>query len=310
MLVSLHFSLLSILCGCASLAQSATVTYNFNISWVYANPDGEYNRPTIGINGQWPLPAITANVGDQVVVNVVNGLGNQTTSLHFHGIYQNGTTDMDGPVGAVQCPIPIGGLFTYAFTVCISPSPKVSVAANRLQINQPGTYWYHSHAHGQYPEGLRGPLIIHDPKSPYLGQYDEEFVLTLSDWYHDSMTDLLAILANPTNPTGAEPVPDSALINDTQNVSISVQPGKTYLFRIINMGAFAGQYFWFENHNMSIIEVDGIYTEKAEAEMIYLTVGQRYSVLVKMKNSTSENFPFVSSMDMVLLISCQVGSAY
>ena len=102
-----------------------------------------------------------------------------------------------------------------------------------------------------------------------------------------------------TNPTGAEPVSDAALMNDTQNLTVSVQPKKTYMFRIINMGAFAGQYLWFEDHVMSIVEVDGIYTEAADAEMIYLTAGQRYSVLITMKNETSSNYAFVSSMDQV-----------
>lgn len=36
---------------------------------------------------------------------------------------------------------------------------------------------------GQYPDGLRGPLIVHDPNDPYAGKYDEEIVLTVSDWY-------------------------------------------------------------------------------------------------------------------------------
>lgn len=70
-----------------TVVQSATVTYDFEVGWVTANPDGAFERPTIGINGKWPIPQITANVGDQIVVNVLNSLGNQTTSLHFHGLY-------------------------------------------------------------------------------------------------------------------------------------------------------------------------------------------------------------------------------
>lgn len=35
---------------------------------------------------------------------------------------------------------------------------------------------------GQYPDGMRGPLIIHDPADPYAGQYDEEYILSVSDW--------------------------------------------------------------------------------------------------------------------------------
>ena len=99
------------------IVNGATVTYDFKIGWVIANPDGAFDRPTIGINGQWPIPQITANVGDRVIVNVVNQLGNQSTSLHFHGLYMNGSTHMDGPVGVSQCSIPPDAMFTYDFMV-------------------------------------------------------------------------------------------------------------------------------------------------------------------------------------------------
>ncbi|KAI9721851.1 MAG: hypothetical protein M1812_002187 [Candelaria pacifica] len=269
--------------------QGATVTYDFNITWVLTNPDGAFEKPTIGINNQWPLPHITANVGDRVVVIVNNQLGNQSTSLHFHGLYQNGTTEMDGTVGASQCAIPPEDQhrFLHGYT-------------NGAQIKQPGTYWYHSHNNGQYPDGLRGALIIHDPESPYKDQYDEEIVLTLSDWYHDQMPPLIANFIRYSNPTGAEPVPDAALMNDTQNLKVAVQPGKTYLFRMINMAAFAAQYFWFEGHSMRIVEVDGIYTEPAETDLLYITAAQRYSFLVTAKNDTRSNFAFVGSMDQDL----------
>jgi iron transport multicopper oxidase len=110
---------------------------------------------------------------------------------------------------------------------------------------------------------------------------------------------LIPKFLNKANPTGAEPVPQSALVNDTQNLTISIQPGKTYLFHLVNIGAFAGQYFWLEGHNMTIVEVDGIYTEQAEAEMLYISAAQRYSFLVTTKNSTSANYAFVGSMDTV-----------
>ncbi|KAH8731692.1 iron transport multicopper oxidase FET3 precursor [Phaeosphaeriaceae sp. PMI808] len=266
-----------------AIAQCATVSYNFDVGWTYANPDGQARRPVMGINGKWPIEPIVATKGDQVIINVKNSLGNESTSLHFHGLYQNGTTHMDGPVGVTQCRITPGNSFTYNFTV-----------------DQPGTYWYHSHEHGQYPDGLRGPLIVHDPESPYKDQYSEEIVLTLSDWYHERMQELLKGFISISNPSGAEPVPQSALLNDTQDLSVKIQPGKTYLFRIVNMAAFAAQYLWFEEHTMRIVEVDGVYTEAKEADMIYLTAAQRVSVLVTTKNSTSSNFAFVGSMDQEL----------
>jgi iron transport multicopper oxidase len=56
-------------------------------------------------------------VGDRVIVNVHNSLGNQSTGLHWHGIHQLGTSHMDGPAHGTQCPIPPGSTFTYDFIV-------------------------------------------------------------------------------------------------------------------------------------------------------------------------------------------------
>lgn len=146
---------------------------------------------------------------------------------------------------------------------------------------------------------MRGALVVHDPDSPYKGKYDEELVLTLSDWYHDQVPSLLKHFISYANPTGTEPVPKAALMNDTQNLTISVEPNKTYFIRMINMAAFASQYVWFEGHTMRIVEVDGVWTEEAAADMIYITAAQRYGVLLTTKNDTSSNFAIVGSMDQV-----------
>lgn len=153
-------------------------------------------------------------------------------------------------------------------------------------------------------------MIINDPDSPHKDLYDEELILTFSDWYHDLMNPLLAGFLSIANPSGAEPVPDSSLVNETRDLSVPVLPGKTYLVRMINMGAFAAQYVWFEEHTMRIVEVDGIYTEPTDADMIYMTAAQRYSVLITTKNSTDKNFAFVGSMDQVSRSFATVAEAF
>lgn len=173
------------------------------------------------------------------------------------------------------------------------------IAMPYMQVDQPGTYWYHSHNNAQYPDGIRGPVLVHDPDFPYKNEVDEEIVMTLSDWYHEDMQSLLPGFINKKNPTGAEPVPNAALMNDTQNLTVAVEPGKTYLFRIVNIGAFAGQYLWIEGHKMRIVEVDGVYTKDAEADMVYISAAQRLSFLLTTKNETGANFPIVASMDTV-----------
>ncbi|KAK0670928.1 putative precursor of iron transport multicopper oxidase FET3 [Cercophora samala] len=266
----------------------STHVYRFNVSWVMVSPDDpdadeDSIKPVIGINGEWPLPLIEVTVGDRVVIHLLNLLENQPTSLHFHGLYLRNETHMDGPVQVSQCAIPPGSSFTYNFTV-----------------TQPGIYWYHSHVQGQYPEGLRGPLLVHDPDDPFVDKYSETRLLTVSDWYLDKMPDLIARFMSKANPTGAEPVPDLGLFNDQMDTSIMVQPKTTYRFDVVNMGAFASVYLWFEGHNMTIIMIDGIYTHPVETNMIYMTPGQRYSFLITTKTDRSANFPFVASMDLNL----------
>lgn len=215
-----------------SIASAATVTYDWSIDWVSVNPDGEAVRPAIGINGQWPCPTINVNVGDSLEVTVHNNLGNQSTGVHWHGLHQTGTNQYDGPPNVVACPIPPGSSFTYKF-----------------KVDQTGTYWYHSHAAGQYTDALRGPLIVHDPSPPY--HWDEELVITLTDWYHQQMPCLLGeYLSASQNPTGNEPEPYSALLNEAQNTKYSVEPGKTYFVRVISMTAFSQMYLHFDQHNM------------------------------------------------------------
>ncbi|KAH8896709.1 iron transport multicopper oxidase FET3 [Thozetella sp. PMI_491] len=278
--------LLATLCPlllCSPGAWAKTITRDFTVGWVLANPDGAFERPTIGINGQWPLPLITATVGDRLKLNLHNALGNASTSLHFHGFFQNGTNYMDGAVGVTQCAVPPGESFTYD-----------------IKFDQPGTYWYHAHNDGQYLDGLRGPVVVHDPAGPHEGKYDEELVITLSDWYHEQTATLVDKFINVENPTGAEPVPQAALMNDTQNLQVKVEPGKTYLVRMANVGGFASHYVWFQDHQMRIVEVDGVWTKEAKADGLYIAPAQRYSVLLTTRGDTAQNFAIVAAMDQEL----------
>ena len=82
---------------------------------------------------------------------------------------------------------------------------------------------------------------------------------------------------------------------------LSVEPNTTYLLRIVNTGAFVAQYFYIEDHNFTIVEVDGVFTEPEEASLLYVAVAQRYSVLFTTKASTARNYGLVTIADQVLL---------
>ncbi|GME84369.1 unnamed protein product [Ambrosiozyma monospora] len=270
-----------------STVAAKTHKFVYNATWTLANPDGTKERPVISFNGSWPLPVININKGDSIELTLINGLGGDiSTSLHFHGLFQEGSNHMDGPVGVTQCPIPPGQSFTYNFTV-----------------NQVGTYWYHSHSGSQYSDGLRGMLIVHDEEIESKYEWDHEIPLTLSDWYHAPSSELVKMQLTRYNPTGAEPIPQNSLFNDTKNVTVEVDYEKTYLFRIVNMGVMVSQYFFVEDHDLTVIEVDGVYTQPKKTSMVYLSVGQRMSVLLttKAKKDVTKNFCIVHSFDDSML---------
>ena len=86
------------------------------------------------------------------------------TSTHWHGLLQRNTAWADGVATVSQSSYAPGNTFRYSFTA--EPA---------------GTFWYHAHTGVQFADGLRGPLIIQDPKDPYRSQYDDERVLMVYD---------------------------------------------------------------------------------------------------------------------------------
>ncbi|PMD53154.1 multicopper oxidase [Hyaloscypha bicolor E] len=256
-------------------------SFTWSVGWVRAAPDG-FARPFVGINGQWPNPTISVNRGDTVVLTVTNNLGNESTAIHFHGLRQINTTYADGPSMVTQCPIQPGGTFVYQFIV-----------------DQPGTYWYHAHIGGQYIDGFRGPLIVKDVNAPY--RVDTEYVMTISDLYHSEAPPLINYyqsLGNANDNNGAEPVPNSLLINEAQNVQFPMVAGKKYLFRIINVGAFTPVYLQFDQHSMTIVEIDGVYTSQCTQDQLFITPAQRYSVIIQAKATGTQNFAIKASMSV------------
>lgn len=268
-IVALALSLFS-----ALAAAEKTHTFDWKVSWKKVNPDGLHERPVVAINDQFPMPVISIPKGDRLVINLDNQLDEpkRNVSLHFHGIYQEGTPDMDGPIQLAQCPQPVNSTFVYNFTV-----------------DQPGTYWYHAHVDDLYPDGYRQAFLVTDDEPYFEDQVEEELAFTLADWYHQ----LYAVIRDTEfmslyNPTGAEPVPNSLLWNDTTNFAAQIKPDTTYRLRIVNTAAFSAFYWFIEGQNFTVVEADGVFVDPYPASTLLLNAGQRYSVLFKTpKNATA-----------------------
>ena len=86
-------------------------------------------------------------------------------------------------------------------------------------------------------------------------------------------------------------------MNDNATTSFTITPGKTYMVRIINVSNFAAFLVKFDQHQMTIIEVDGVYTVAQKTDLVYLSDGQRMSILITAKPNDNKNYAFVGAMD-------------
>lgn len=265
-------------------------SYNWTILDRVANPDGVF-RPMITINGKFPGPMIECNEGDTLIINVDNQ-GSNATSMHFHGIFQNGTNWMDGTTGITQCPIAPGGSFQYKFKV----------------DGQSGTYYYHGHQGVQISDGLFGPLVVHARNEKQLQQipYISDRVVMVQDYYHDLSSGLLRESLSPGNE--GSPAPDGALINgrnvkDCSQIGdrlcdssaneppiFDLAPNSHHRLRFLNVGAFAWFEIGLDEHNLDITEVDGTDVYPVSVNQLHISPAQRYSAIVGTNITTGTSF--------------------
>ena len=266
--------------------------FNFTISLRRGSPGG-VEKDVLTVNGISPGPLIEANLGDQIVVHVNNTL-NTSTSIHWHGQYQNGTNRMDGTFGVTECGIPPMQSFTYNWT-----------AQNF------GTYWWHAHRGMQYSDGLYGPLILHSPAAPSYN-VSGDYILMAADSYEKPAMSYLPDYKSSSGPpggkTGDEPVPDCGLINGLglcpggEKVALKTnisgfEQGKQYRFRLMNAASLSMIRFELEGHQMTIIEADGTPVEPRKVDFITVKAAQRYSVLISM-NREPDAYKFRADLTM------------
>lgn len=244
-------------------------------------------RLVIAVNGSFPAPTLEVYEHQTVRVHVRNNMASETTSLHFHGMFQRGTPWMDGVGMVTQCPILPGQSFTYQFTA--EPA---------------GTNWYHSHMGGQMTMGLAGPFIVH-PRPGSGRSYDGDVVLMVQDWNHEweaAMTFLKMQygmyvggrkVSASRNLSGAKYSNfyfQSGLINgrgrfhdasnNTHNGApleiFNVSPGGRYRFRVIHSGSVYPFKISVDGHQLTVVASDSHDIEHVMADAVIVTPGERY----------------------------------
>ena len=218
---------------------------------------------TYGYNGQsfWG-PTLIMNKGDNVQMNVTNGL-TDTTTVHWHGFHV--PAKMDG--GPHQK---------------IAPS---STWSPYFQVmNNASTFWYHPHLHQktfeQLTMGAGGLIIVKDPIEAALnlprtyGTDDIPLVLTSRRFNSDNSFDIT------THAYG-----DYLLANGTIYPQVSL-PKQYVRFRILNAETERAYNLGFsDNRTFYVIGNDGgLLNAPVAVTRLVMGVGERYEILVNLGN--------------------------
>ncbi|XPS68223.1 hypothetical protein M3J07_000508 [Ascochyta lentis] len=235
--------------------------------WLYVtnitvSPDG-YSRVALAGNGSVPGPTIEADWGDTVKIHVTNRLTDNGTTMHWHGVRQNGTVQADGVPSIIQCPDAPGTTHTYTW-----------------RATQYGTSWYHSHYALQAWTGVFGAIVIHGPAT---ANYDVDVgPVMVTDWSH-STVDALWTSAQTKGP----PTLDTALINGMgtfngtgERFEMVFEAGKKHRLRFVNSAIDTAFKLSLDGHTMTVIAMDFVPVVPFEIDVLDIIMGQRYDVVI------------------------------
>jgi len=168
-----------------------------------------------------------------------------------------------------MCPILPGTNFTYHFQV----------------KDQIGSYFYFPFLNFQKAAGGFGGLRVNSrPLIPVpFDPPEDDYTVLIGDWYKRGHKDLRKTL------DGGKSLgrPDGVLINgkqakegDKMDPLFTLKQGKTYRFRVCNVGLKNSLNFRIQNHKLKLVEMEGSHTVQSIYDSLDIHLGQCWSVLV------------------------------
>ncbi|XP_028768450.1 L-ascorbate oxidase homolog [Neltuma alba] len=254
-------------------AEDAYKFYTWTVTYGTLSPLGAPQQ-VILINGQFPGPRLDLVTNDNVVLNLINKL-DEPFLLTWNGIKQRKNSWQDGVLGT-NCPIPPNSNYTYKFQT----------------KDQIGTYSYFPSTQLHKAAGGFGGLNVYHRSVipiPYPNP-DGDFTLLVGDWYKTSHKTLRGTL-DSGKPLAS---PDGLLINGQTHTTFSGDQGKTYMFRVSNVGLSTSINFRIQGHALKLVEVEGSHVVQNLYDSLDIHVGQSVSVLVTL-NQPPKDYYIVAS---------------
>ncbi|XP_021816674.1 L-ascorbate oxidase homolog [Prunus avium] len=264
----MYMLLLCLSAGLISVVQGEDpyLYFTWNVTFGTISPLGVPQQGIL-INGQFPGPNINSTSNNNIVLNVFNNL-DEPLLFTWSGVQQRKNSWQDGTLGTM-CPIPPGQNYTYRFQV----------------KDQIGSYFYYPITAMHRASGGFGGLRINSRlliPVPYADPEDDYTVL-IGDWYAKGHTALKKHLDSGRSmgrPDGVIINGKSAKGDGKDEPLFTVKPGKTYKYRICNVGLKNSLNFRIQGHPMKLVEMEGSHTVQNTYESLDVHVGQCFSVLV------------------------------
>ncbi|KAL3615858.1 hypothetical protein CASFOL_040152 [Castilleja foliolosa] len=271
-----------LLCLSAVLAEDPYHLFEWNVTYGTISPLGVPQQGIL-INGQFPGPKINCTSNNNIVVNVFNNL-DEPFLLTWAGVQHRKNSWMDGTLGTM-CPIMPSTNYTYKFQV----------------KDQIGSYFYYPTTALHRAAGGMGMLQIHS-RDLIPVPFDwptEEYAVLLGDWYNKGHKTMKRILDAGTSiglPDGIHINGKSRKVEDVVSEPLSVlEPGKTYRYRVCNVGMRTTLNFRLQGHTFKLVELEGSHTVQNVYDSLDLHVGQCMSVLVTADQAPNDYYFVVSS---------------
>ncbi|KAG4164710.1 hypothetical protein ERO13_A13G033625v2 [Gossypium hirsutum] len=211
-------------------------------------------KPIVTVNGMFPGPPIYARDGDRVVINVTN-YAQYNMSIHC---------------------------YTYDFNV----------------TGQRGTLWWHAHIFWLRATVYGAIVIMPKQGTPFpFPQPDRETNIVLGEWWNNDFEEVVKQgnkLGLPPNTSDAHTIngkPGPLFpCSEKHTFAMEVEQGKTYLLRIINAALNDELFFAVAGHNMTVVEIDAVYTKPFTTQAILIAPGQTTNVLVQANQAPGRYF--------------------
>ena len=282
--------------------------------------DGKTYRSYIGINGLVPGPTLIVNEGQQIIANVINNLLTESTSIHWHGMDMRNTPWMDGALLVSQCPIDSGESFRYYFkaeptgtfwyhshritqrtdglfgALIIRESPNRRMVLEREVgtpvFDEPASFTLNLHEWAEL-SAIELFTFVRGDLGYYPGKPFGDVPLPPNELAARGIPQYELYDAS-SGPDGTE-VGDipfwSALINgkgrhkdipynNTRLEVFSVSEGNSYRFRLIGGQGLYPYKFSIDEHNLTVISMDGTLVRPVETQFIIMHTGERYDFVL------------------------------